>query len=261
MHLSRILLYPIKSLPPLEVREAEVTAMGILRHDRRWALADPAGNYIHGKRTPALHQIRTSYSPDLTEVTLTAGAHGPARFPLIEASLQPLASWFTRVLGQRVVVIEDREQGFPDDLKANGPTLVSEASLQTVGDWFGWGLEEVRYRFRTNLEVAGAPPFWEDRLCDATEGGVLFRVGSVELQGCNPCQRCGVPSRNPMSGEATPGFQGEFSRRREEALPSWAEPALFNHHYRFALNTRVRAGQAGSRIRVGDPVVLPGLQP
>ncbi|MBL9168193.1 MAG: MOSC N-terminal beta barrel domain-containing protein [Verrucomicrobiales bacterium] len=258
MKLSRILLYPIKSLDGLEVPEAEVTALGSLRHDREWALVDADGNFINAKRNENLHRIRASFDPQCATVCLSTLDTPPERFAL--TTPEPIQAWFDRALGQPVRFIRDTEQGFPDDLEANGPTVVGEASMAEVGSWFGLGIDEIRRRFRTNLEISEAPVFWEDRLATKQGSLVPFHVGKLKLLGVNPCQRCAVPARDTVSGLALPGFQKQFTQRRKETLPSWAEGSRFDHFYRFALNTQIASGQMGKRIRVGDPVSLPGLQ-
>ena len=79
-------------------------------------------------------------------------------------------------------------------------------------------------------------------------------MGAVAVQAINPCARCVVPSRDAATGEATPGFQKRFAELREQHFPAAASPALFNHYYRFTVNTRIASSQAGKVIRVGDEV-------
>ena len=117
-------------------------------------------------------------------------------------------------------------------------------------------LESVRRRFRTNLELTGGKPFWEDKLYGAPEELKAFRIGDVNLFGHNPCQRCVVPTRDPLSGYALSGFQKKFMQMRKQTLPHWANAERFNHYYRFAVNTSIPLSEAGKKLRVGDPVVL-----
>ncbi|MBI3697280.1 MAG: MOSC domain-containing protein, partial [Acidobacteria bacterium] len=142
----------------------------------------------------------------------------------------------------------DAAVGFPDDTNASGPTLVSTATLCEVARWFGADLDEMRRRFRANLEIDGVPAFWEDQLI-----GVTFRLGEVAIEGVNPCARCAVPSRNSLTGEVVdPAFAKSFAERRAKALPPWADRRRFDHYYRLALNTRIPESEAGKIIRVGD---------
>jgi uncharacterized protein YcbX len=62
-----------------------------------------------------------------------------------------------------------------------------------------------------------------------------------------------VPSRNAVTGEVTDGFQKRFAERRQAQLPVDASTALFDHYYRFTVNTRIAASESGKAIRIGDP--------
>jgi hypothetical protein len=42
--------------------------------------------------------------------------------------------------------------------------------------------------------------------------------------------------------------------RREAERGATSAPHLFDHHYRFAVNTRIAASQAGRIIREGDRI-------
>jgi uncharacterized protein YcbX len=252
--LAAIRLYPLKALDPVAVDEAVVLASGALEGDRRWALLDREGGFINGKRCAAIHGVRARFEADT--VTLSAPERAARRFALVHDTAA-LEDWLAGALGQPVRLARDDAGGFPDDRAAPGPTVIGAASLDEVRGWFpGLGAEGVRRRFRANLEIAGVPPFWEDRLF-ATAGAVVrFRIGDVLLEGTNPCARCAVPSRDPDTGESITGFQKRFSDMRRQTLPPWAEASRFDHFYRLAVNTRVPASQAGKRVRVGDRVTV-----
>lgn len=242
----------------MEVPEAEISALGALRHDREWALVDAQGNYINAKRHPRLHSVRATFDPACTEVVLSAPEFASAQFSLNDS--KRIEAWLSQALEQPVQLMRDSQQGFPDDLEANGPTITTQASLDLIASWFGLNREETSRRFRTNLEIEGAPAFWEDRLFTLEGSVVPFEIGKIAFQGINPCQRCAVPARDTRTGESIPGFQKRFTEERRRSLPAWSDSSRFDHFYRFALNTRVVPGQMGKRLRVGDPVRLPGLK-
>lgn len=255
MELGRILVYPIKSLDGVEVEAGRIAAGGGLVHDRTYALFDAADRVVNGKRDARLQRVRSAFSGDFAEVELWAEDEPRrARFALAEPA--PVERWFGEFLGFPVRLRRDATTGFPDDLKAPGPTVTSEASLEALATWFpGTGAPNLRARFRSNLELAGGEPFAEDALYGAAGERRAFRVGGVAFFGTNPCQRCAVPGRDPRTGSTDAGFQKHFMARREASLPSWAERARFNHFYRFAVNTIVPASEVGKELRVGDPLV------
>jgi hypothetical protein len=188
-------------------------------------------------------------------VHLHDAAHNSAGgFSLVDSHTE-LGIWFSKALGIDCVFAENAMTGFPDDTDAPGPTLVSTATLQEVVNWFpGLYLDETRRRFRANLEIDAALPFWEDRLVGPAGSEVKFKIGQVELLGINPCQRCVVPTRTAETGEITAQFQKTFAVNRERSLPPWAPPDRFNHFYRLAVNTRMAPQNEARPLRVGDLV-------
>lgn len=243
MRIQAIQLHPIKALDAVRVEAARVLPSGVLDLDRRWALIDGRGRFVNGKNRAEIHQIRAQYNLPGLEVTLNGTTFS------LEREGDTIARWFSEQLAEPVSWREDRMVGFPDDLDSPGPTCVSSASIMTAADWFGLSLEETRRRFRTNLEFDAPEPFWEDRLY-----GAEFRIGEVHLFAVNPCQRCVVPSRDSRTGTQDSGFPKRFAALRQSSIPAWAPRAAFNHYYRFAVNTRIAAGEAGKVIRVGDPI-------
>jgi uncharacterized protein YcbX len=245
MNVRWLCLYPVKGLHGAPVDHARVLPSGALWHDRRWAMLDARGRYVNGKNRVEVHSIRPVYDINRLEVTLDGTTFS------LERDGAAIARWVSNRLNEPVEWQENSAAGFPDDTDSPAPTLASTASLNRVGEWFGFAIEEARRRFRANIEVDGAEAFWEDRLY-----GSKFRVGDIEVEAVNPCQRCAVPSRDSLTGQTDAGFQKRFAELRKAEIPPFAKIAQFNHFYRFAVNTRIDASHAGKTIRIGDPVTF-----
>ena len=257
MELSRIDLFPIKSLDGVSALEARINSAGKLEHDRTYAIVDASGSYMNGKRTDRVHLIRTTFAEDYREASfwIQGEAHKQS---FVFSEPDRINRWLTDFFGFPAHLICEPTRGFADDRLASGPTVVSEVSLRETVCWFpGLTLESARRRFRSNLELAGAEPFWEDRLFGAPSELKPFRIGEVSLLGHNPCQRCVVPSRDPESGiQSVSSFQKTFMTLREKCLPAWANVDRFNHYYRFAVNTSIPLSEERKFLRVGDSVHL-----
>ena len=255
--LVRIRVFPVKSLDPLEL-ESVGTASGVcLDGDREFALFDAAGRTMNAKRLgAAIVSIRATYMKAGRTIRLAKGRHR-GEFDL-DADRAGIEGWFGRVLGSRVLLSRNALAGHPDDEVASGPTVVGSASIAAVADRFGLPEEEVRRRFRANLEIEGLQPFEEDLLFGPPGSPRRFRIGEVEFLGTNPCRRCVVPTLDSLDGTAG----GRLSARRfaefrgRHAYPG-AHVARYKGYYRFAVNTRLPPGQAGRKLRVNDPLVLP----
>jgi uncharacterized protein len=255
--IERLILYPIKSLDGIAVSQATVSPNGALLHDREFALLDEAGNFINGKRNARIHALRSSFDLENFTVFLRRDDESQVRnFHLLDETEQ-LAAWFSDYFGFVVKLVRNTDGGFPDDTDSPGPTIVSTASLQAVSSWFpALTPDEALQRFRSNIVISNVPAFWEDQLFGAPETTVDFTIGEVQFSGINPCARCVVPSRQPVTGAALPGFQRTFADRRKASLPDWAEHSRFDHFYRLAVNTRIPAAEAGKTIHLGNELKL-----
>ncbi|MBL4885096.1 MAG: MOSC N-terminal beta barrel domain-containing protein [Planctomycetaceae bacterium] len=261
---KQIDIYPIKSLDVLGLQSVNVLAGGALQGDRRWSIIDEDGNYVNGSRTPLVHFVRSQFDQDLNAVEITIQNNNrqtqiktsSQRFELPGQQVE-LEGLLSEHFGYPVKLQEDTQQGFPDDLDSTGPTLIGSATLEKVSQWFPeLSTEQVHQRFRTNIILETETPFWEDRLFGVPNSPRKFRVGEVEFQGVNPCQRCVVPARNPKTGDIWPLFQKEFARLRKESLPGFAPVEHFDHYYRLAVNTQISPENRGSVIRNGDVVEI-----
>ncbi len=254
--LANIRLHPIKSLDPVQVKKARIGPGGGLEFDRVWALYSADGQWVNGKRTAAVHLIRAIFAPDISSVTLSVPGDSrkiPTKSFVFPGDTAAASQWFSAFFEQPITVRYSPE-GFPDDNIANGPTIVSTATLQAVSELFdGMDVDETRQRFRTTLEIDGVLAFWEDQLFGEEErSAVRFRIGEVNFEGSNPCARCPVPPRNPRTGEIIPGFQKRLSDFRRANLPAWTPESRFDHYYHLATNTRVAATEFGRVLRAGD---------
>ncbi len=262
-YVAELTLYPMKSLDGVSLPEVSLTAAGVLQGDRQYALVDAEGKRVNGKRHARIHCLRAQFDPQLRQVQLWGDGQAAqaAQFHL-QQERDPLQTWLSNWFGFPVQLLEEPVRGFPDDPYANGPTLISTSTLETVANWFpGLTPEELRQRFRMNIELSECLPFWEDRLFAQADQGVRFRIGEVELLGLNPCARCVVPTRDPLTGTSYLGFQKQFVAQRQKTLPKWAEVSRFDHFYRLGLNTWIPRTEAGKRLKVGDPVEILSVEP
>lgn len=258
---TRIVLHPIKALDGVSVSSARISAGGTLEHDRDFALFDPNGRFVNGKANPDVHRLRSLFDFETRCVTLSRQGSEVKHDFHVNRDRQALESWLGDFFGFPVRFEYQPPRGFPDDPDAFGPTVISQATLAAIGNWYPeLDFDNVRLRFRANIEIDGVSAFWEDRLFDAPGTVVDFTIGPVRFEGINPCQRCVVPSRNPRSGEVYPGFQKIFAAKRQETLPAWTTRSHFNHFYRISVNTRIAASEQGKEIRVGDEISILGVR-
>jgi len=255
--LAQIFVYPIKALDGVAIAQATVLPSGALQHDREFAIVDAQGNVINGKRTAKVHGIRSRFDLGTRTIALRTERESEAITFHLDRERSAVEQWLSAYFGFAVTLLQNRETGFPDDTNSPGPTVISTETLRTIAGWFpNLSLEAIRRRFRSNLEISGVEPFWEDSLFGTADRVVPFHLGNVQFVGVNPCQRCIVVTRDAVTGEPYPHFQKMFVTKRKETFPKWAEASHFNHFYRLAVNTRIVQPQAGATLRVGDAIAL-----
>ncbi|MCY7407152.1 MAG: MOSC N-terminal beta barrel domain-containing protein [Alkalinema sp. CAN_BIN05] len=249
--LSRIAIFPIKSLDALNLKSAEILASGALKGDREFAIFDSDDRVVNAKRTEKIQSIRSQYDLESRTVILSISTLEPTMFHL-DRDRESIEMWLSEYFGFVVHLKQNLELGFPDDPASPGPTVISMQTLQAVASWYsGMTLVEARNRFRTNLELDAQTAFWEDQLFGMADQLPEFTIGSTIFQAVNPCQRCIVPTRNSSSGHITAEFQKTFLKMRSQSLPETVERSRFNYFYRLAVNTRIKYPTNDS-IKIGD---------
>jgi uncharacterized protein len=255
--LAQIIIYPIKSLDGIVVDRSKISAGGALEFDRRWAIVDANDKVVNAKRIGKIQQIRSQFelieSDQRLLINLQTGNDSTTYTFCLNSELHELAIWLSDFLGFSVSLIENALIGFPDDLVAFGPTIISTATLELVCTWFpDLDLPEIRRRLRTNLEISGVPALWEDQLFGNIGELINFHLGDIQFYGTNPCQRCIVPTRNSLTGNPLSNFQQIFSQQRQQSLPPTVNRSRFNHFYKLAINTQIDLADAGKLLITGD---------
>ena len=259
---EQLLTYPIKSFDGRSVDAVEIVTNGGLAGDREFALFDDDGDYVNGKHDKQVHPIRASYDGETARaesVTLSTPEQEPRQFDLdaVDDDVAALTDWLSEWFGYPVSLTRNREGGFPDDTTAAGPTIISEATIDTVAGWFdGVDAKGMRRRLRPNVVLGGVPAFWEDHLFADRDSRVRFSIGDVDFFGVNPCQRCVVPSRDPDTGDQIEGFNERFVEKRRATMPAWSGGDWFDHDFRLMINTAVPEASWGETIAVGDELTV-----
>ncbi|MBV6512575.1 MAG: hypothetical protein FMNOHCHN_02083 [Ignavibacteriaceae bacterium] len=252
-----IFIYPVKGLDPHRLDSAEITPGGSLKYDRMFAMKDEQGKYINGKKNDRIYLLRSSFSPEKMSITFSGRDIQQETFQLTE-NMHLIQEFLSGYFQKNVTFLRNEVSGFPDDTDASGPTVALRESIQEVCRWFpDISADEMTRRFRPNIILEGAEPFWEDRLLPEHEPRREFRIGDVAIHGINPCARCAVPTRHPETGDIYPLFQKAFAEKRKASLPEWAPEKHFDHYYRFTVNTRIPSPEAGKYIQTGDEAILP----
>ena len=278
MILQSIYIYPIKSLGGVSVSEAVVEARG-LRHDRRYMLVTPTGQFITQRTHHQMALIKVAMDESINELRVWH-RHNPADVltlflvpqqatePVLPVNIwdsegvsaQPVGNeadtWFSRMLDTdcRLVYMPDSTQRTITSSHVR-PTTVTD-DVVSFADGFPMlivtesSLNELNRRIDAPDGVAMSmarfrPNMVVEGLCwphDEDTWGT-FRLGEATLHGVKPCSRCVLTTIDPATAETG-----------KEPLRTLARYRATRHKIIFGENVMVHPNSVGQTIRAGDAV-------
>lgn len=276
--ISELVLYPIKSCGGISLREATLTAAGLMTqyiYDREWMVVDEDGEALSQREYPQMAQI----VPRLKADTLELRAPGMLRLEIPLDLAEPadaqirqvriwddclpaydcdetIATWFSNAIGTpcRLVRFHPDAKRLADAKwvgELEVPTLFSDGYpvlviTSAALDELNRRLQEqgrialTMDRFRPNLVISDTLPHEEDM-------AETIVIGDAVLKPVKPCARCSIPSVDQASG-----------RRGEDPLDILAayraDPKL-NGAITFGMNAILLKGDE-TVLRVGQEVEI-----
>ena len=262
--LARITVYPLKSGAGIDRDASDVEPCG-LRGDRRWMVIDGDGVCVTARDRPQMVRLRAEEAgsglrlerdgceaftvpcPDAGARTARVWIWGQACTALDAGD--SAARWMSGALEKpvRLVAMDAREKRRPDPDCTLPEDEVSFADCYPVLVIGRSSLDDLNTRtpapvsmrrFRPNFVVGGGTPYAED-------GWRRVRIGAVEFEGVENCERCELPTVDPETGIPDP---------RREPMRTLAR-------YRRRATGGVFLGQnlvprGTGTVRVGDRVVV-----
>lgn len=257
--LSRITIYPVKSLDGTSLQKAMITEGGCLLHDREYAISDETGNFVIGKSNPLVHTLRSNIDFETETISFRRQNETTWSQFHLQKEKPAIQSYLANYFGMPIRFNKNSTGRFLDIPDISGATVLSKSSLQSVSEWFNnMNLEETRKRFRATIEIEGVPAFWEDHLFSKEGIGIEFKIGNVTMFGMSPRARCVVPTRNPDTGEVIHAFPKSFARHRATTQPEWSTLNNYGHHYFLTVNCYIPATEIGKFIEIGDKISIIG---
>jgi uncharacterized protein YcbX len=261
LQVSRLFIYPIKSLGGIEVASARVTDRGF-EHDRRWMLVDTNNRFLSQREFGQMALIRTAVTDEGIAVQ---HVHHPGKGIIIPFKPQSnedgiftiwddtcygqyvsdeADEWFSEMLQTtcRLVYMPDQarrlvEEKYRADYEITSfsdayPFLIlGEATLETLNSKLD---EKVPLnRFRPNIVFTGGNAHDEDTMAQIAINGIQF-------YGVKLCARCNIITINQETAEQS-----------KEPTRTLATYRAKNNKIYFGQNL-LHKGQG--RINVGDSI-------
>lgn len=207
--------YPVKSMGPEPLREAEISWFG-LAGDRRWAFLRPGSERspfpwytLRDNDHMAQFQPRLEHptSPERgsTLVRTPSGAEYDVTDPALGLALGSA--------GVRVIRLQ---RGAFDTFPVS---IISTQTIAALEDRVGRRLETQRFRPNVLIEAEGDEPFQEDHWV-----GSEVQLGSTRLRVDKRDGRCAVITIDPATGQREPEVLRSVTQTREGCLGVYATP-------------------------------------
>jgi uncharacterized protein YcbX len=214
LRVSRLFIYPIKSLGGIELAQARVTDRGF-EHDRRWMLVDNRNRFISQREHAPMALLRVSIEPDGLLVKHAVLGHEilipfkpetniKGQFIVWDDTCTgqyvsaAADEWFSDILNIecRLVYMPDDSHRAVDEKYAQQGKLTSfsdafpflllgQASMDDLNDRLE--LKLPISRFRPNIVFTGGYAFAEDTMAH-------FKIGHIHFNGSKLCARCNIPT-------------------------------------------------------------------
>ena len=223
--LTGIAVYPLKSGAGLDLDASEVERCGLCG-DRRWMAIDGDGVCVTARERPQLVRIRARAEGVGQRLRLEMQDREPLTVQYPDSGAQPArawiwgqacsaldagdaaAQWMSDALNKpvRLVAMDDRTKRRPDPDWTHPDDEVSFADCYPVLAIGRSSLDDLNTRtpapvsmrrFRPNFVVSGGAPHTED-------DWRRIRIGSVEFEGVENCERCELPTVDPDTGIPDP---------------------------------------------------------
>lgn len=233
--LTELNLYPIKSCAGIALREATLTAAGLMSehiYDREWMVVDANGVFMTQREYPKMALITPRIkaetlelrAPGMLRLEIPLGLPDPDDAPALDVRVwndtvkafdcdETTAAWFTGFLGVpcRLVRFHANAKRIANTDWTGGieaPTLfsdgypvlvISQASLADLNEKLvAQGRATLPMnRFRPSLVIDGVGAFEEDYAAS-------LAIGNATLKPVKPCARCPIPSIDQATGTIGP---------------------------------------------------------
>lgn len=274
--LTELNLYPIKSCAGISLREATLTAAGLMSeqiYDREWMIVDENGDALTQREYPKMALITPRIKADTLELRapgmlrleVPLGLPDPEDEKRIRVQVwddqveaydcdDTTALWFSNALGVKCRLVRFH----PDATRYSSKKWTNDAEIPVLfSDGYpmlviGTGsLEDLNEklvaqgrsavpmnRFRPNLVFSDIAPFEEDL-------AEVYQFAAAALKPVKPCPRCPLPSVDQATGE--------FGPDPLDILGTYRANPKVDGSITFGMNAVTLSGE-GTVLRVGQHV-------
>lgn len=255
--ISTIRIYPIKGLSGTSL-ETAVVGRHSLQFDRQFAMELEDSSLLNGKKDPRVNLISLDFDFTNEAISIQEKESKAEHIFELRVDNHDLDDFLSSFFHQRLRLITDTDGGLMDVPRRGSLSVYSEASLKALHQDLGrHDLDNLRARFRSNIELTGVEPYWEEQLYDRPGHGVAFSIGEVACIGAKPRVRCPVPPQDPESGQIDKHFVRDHIAHRNKPEHGGEKLLRYNNGvYFFAVDAFIPLSEEGKVIQTGDSIEI-----
>lgn len=223
LQISRLFIYPIKSLPGISVSSALVTDRG-LQYDRRWMLVNEENSFLTLREFPKMSMLKVNveekglriksleYPVEDLIIPFDTRDYKSEKVTIWNATCDAIRvgyemdQWFSEILNSpcKLVFMPDESMRPVDTTSGYAPKgkftsfadaypfmMMGQASMDDLNSRLK--VPASIMRFRPNIVFSGGKPYLEDEI-DA------FSINQINFTGLENCERCIIPNIDPEKG-------------------------------------------------------------
>lgn len=265
MHLTDIIIYPVKSLGGIHLKESLVQREG-LQYDRRWMLLDENGGFLTQRTVPKMALVQPEISDGHMSFYSTEnksnkikiliqeldGPSMPVKIWKDQVAARPVSKmadeWFSDTLGVKCELVKIEDNAMRYDITGAAGKYVSFADSQPfliIGEQSLFDLNTrlenpvPMNRFRPNFVFSGGEAYVEDAWSE-------FIIGGIKFKNVKPCARCVLTTVDQNLG----------AKINNEPLYTLSNYRKYGNEVNFGMLAKVANGQTEGRVKIGYGVRL-----
>ena len=261
--LSKINIFPIKSLGGIPLQEATLTTRG-LQYDRRWMLVVDNHQFITQRAYPKMALLHPELTSEGITIHHTKSKVAPLVFPYKPQTTEKLTVRIWKSLCEAIVVSQDADKWFSEALGADCRLVyMPDYSRRPVNEKYDRGGDIVSFadgypymmigqaafddlntrlpepipmnRFRPNFVFTGGTAYEDDQWQKISIGNHTFDM-------TKPCTRCQIPTIN----QAT-------AKMGKEPMKTLATYRRIGNDVNFGQSM---VGPSSGTVKIGDEIVV-----
>ena len=133
--LSRITIYPVKSLDGIDLQKAVIGEGGCFLHDREYAISNEEGNFIIGKSNSLVHSLRSLVDFEKETISFRPVSETAWRHFHLQKERVAIQSFLSDYFGVKTLLLQNKTGRFLDIPAGTVRLSLSKIATKIAARW------------------------------------------------------------------------------------------------------------------------------